>query len=141
MVQGSLFFAANQAVLTKSVLPVWPRYVGELVDVQLLQDSDGSGGRADVRAAGRLPHPRAQTDSRGDLGVAADPRAIGALHQLHLLEEPEFPKGKNGKDPSEADLAKYQKDLGKYNRMYEMFSKIMANAHEMKKGIIANMPR
>jgi hypothetical protein len=34
-----------------------------------------------------------------------------------------------------------QGDLGKYNRMFEMYSKIMANSHEMKKSLIANFPR
>ena len=47
----------------------------------------------------------------------------------------------HGGDPSEADLAKFQRDLGRYNRMFEMFSKIMANSHEMKKALIANFPR
>ena len=32
-------------------------------------------------------------------------------------------------------------NLGKYNRMFEMYSKIMANAHEMKKALIGNFPR
>jgi len=42
---------------------------------------------------------------------------------------------------SQADLARYQRDLGKYNRMFEMYSKIMSNSHEMKKAFISNFPR
>jgi len=42
---------------------------------------------------------------------------------------------------SQADLAQYQRDLGKYNRMFEMYSKIMSNSHEMKKALIGNFPR
>ena len=38
-------------------------------------------------------------------------------------------------------LGEFQKKLGKYNRMFEMMSKVMANAHEMKKALIANLPR
>jgi hypothetical protein len=60
-----------------------------------------------------------------------------AAAALGALEEPKFP----GKDATEAELAQFQKDLGKYNRMYEMMSKIMANAHEMKKALIGNLPR
>jgi hypothetical protein len=40
-----------------------------------------------------------------------------------------------------AQLAEYQRALGKYNRMFEMYSKIMANSHEMKKALIGNFPR
>ncbi len=39
----------------------------------------------------------------------------------------------------EATLMTYQADLARYNRMFEMYSKIMSNAHEMKKSIIDNM--
>jgi hypothetical protein len=46
-----------------------------------------------------------------------------------------------GPNATEAQLARYQRDLGKYNRMFEMYSKIMANSHEMKKSIIGNFPR
>lgn len=53
------------------------------------------------------------------------------------LSEPRFP----GPNATEAELAKFQKDLGKYNRMFEMYSKIMANSHEMKKALIGNLPR
>jgi hypothetical protein len=60
-----------------------------------------------------------------------------AAQALGALTEPPFP----GKDATEAQLAQFQKDLGKYNRMYEMMSKIMANSHEMKKSIIGNIPR
>ena len=69
-----------------------------------------------------------------------------ALAELGNLQEPQFPRGKLGPDgkeesPTEAQLAQFQRDLGKYNRMFEMYSKIMANAHEMKKALIANLPR
>ena len=60
-----------------------------------------------------------------------------ALAGIGALTEPTFP----GDKATEADLAKFQKDLGKYNRMFEMYSKIMANAHEMKKALISNLPR
>ena len=60
-----------------------------------------------------------------------------ALAGLSSLSEPKDP----GPNATEADLARYQRDLGKYNRMFEMYSKIMANAHEMKKSLIANFPR
>ena len=53
------------------------------------------------------------------------------------LKEPTFP----GPKATEVQLAQYQKELGKYNRMFEMYSKIMANAHEMKKSLISNFPR
>ena len=42
---------------------------------------------------------------------------------------------------TQAQLAEYQRALGKYNRMFEMYSKIMANSHEMKKALIGNFPR
>lgn len=42
---------------------------------------------------------------------------------------------------STAELTQYQRELGKYNRMFEMYSKIMANSHEMKKALISNFPR
>jgi hypothetical protein len=42
-------------------------------------------------------------------------------------------------DAGEATLATYQADLARYNRMFEMYSKIMSNAHEMKKSIIDNI--
>ncbi len=60
-----------------------------------------------------------------------------AAAALGALEEPPFP----GKNASEAEIAEFQKNLGKYNRMYEMMSKVMANAHEMKKSLISNLPR
>ena len=41
----------------------------------------------------------------------------------------------------EVTIATYQREHGKYNRMIEMYSKIMANAHEMKKALIENLPR
>jgi hypothetical protein len=44
-------------------------------------------------------------------------------------------------DADEAEMAEYQVNLAKYNRMFEMYSKIMANAHEMKKALIQNFPR
>lgn len=40
-----------------------------------------------------------------------------------------------------AELLAYQQNVAKCNRMFEMYSKIMANAHEMKKSLIANLPR
>ncbi len=44
-------------------------------------------------------------------------------------------------DADEAALVAYQVELANYNRMFEMYSKIMANAHEMKKALIQNLPR
>ena len=40
-----------------------------------------------------------------------------------------------------AQLMQYQRNLGKYNRMFEMYSKILSNSHEMKKALIGNLPR
>ena len=40
-----------------------------------------------------------------------------------------------------SELAEYHRSLAKYNRMFEMYSKIMANSHEMKKALIGNLPR
>ncbi len=39
------------------------------------------------------------------------------------------------------ELAEHQRSLAKYNRRFEMYSKIMANSHEMKKALIGNLPR
>lgn len=58
-----------------------------------------------------------------------------AAFTIDALKEPKYP----GQYASETQLAQYQRDLGKYNRMFEMYSKIMANAHEMKKSIIGNI--
>jgi hypothetical protein len=44
-------------------------------------------------------------------------------------------------DADEAEMAEYQVKLAKYNRMFEMYSKITANAHEMKQALIRNFPR
>ncbi len=52
-----------------------------------------------------------------------------------VLVQPRLP----GPGASPAELATYQKDLAKYNRMFEMLSKIMANSHEMKKALISNI--
>lgn len=36
-------------------------------------------------------------------------------------------------------LDQYQRDMAKYNRMFEMYSKIMSETYEMKKSIINNL--
>jgi hypothetical protein len=54
-----------------------------------------------------------------------------------VLKKPKVP----GPNATEVEMAQYQRELGKYNRMFEMYSKIMANAHEMKKSLISNFPR
>lgn len=43
--------------------------------------------------------------------------------------------------PNAPSTSLSEADLEKSNRMFEMFSKIMANSHEMKKAIIGNLPR
>lgn len=70
---------------------------------------------------------------------AQDKMSFGAKWQQAkpMPSPPPFPSA----FASEADLAQYQRDLGKYNRMFEMYSKIMANSHEMKKALISNFPR
>lgn len=40
---------------------------------------------------------------------------------------------------SATQMAQFNKSLAKYNRMFEMMSKIMQNQHEMKKSIIGNL--
>ena len=42
-------------------------------------------------------------------------------------------------DADEATVMRYQLDLQKYNQMFDMYSKIMANSHEMKKALIDNI--
>ena len=42
-------------------------------------------------------------------------------------------------DADEATIATYQRDIAKYSRMMEMYTSLMSNAHEMKKGIIDNL--
>lgn len=42
-------------------------------------------------------------------------------------------------DADEATLAAYQVAIAKYNRMFEMYSKILSDTHEMKKSIIDNL--
>ena len=74
------------------------------------------------------------TNSRSAQGGTIEDKALAGIGGL---TEPTFP----GDKATEADLAKFQRDLGKYNRMFEMYSKIMANAHEMKKALISNIPR
>lgn len=81
-------------------------------------------------AQANLPTANAASQRGGTI----EDRAIAGIG---ALTEPAMP----GPNASEADLAKYQRDLGKYNRMFEMMSKIMANSHDMKKAIIGNFPR
>ena len=92
-----------------------------------------AAGQAAATAAANTGIANAWPAASGG-GATIEDRAAQALG---ALTEPPFP----GKDATEAQLAQFQKDLGKYNRMYEMMSKIMANSHEMKKAIIANLPR
>ncbi|MBS1150723.1 MAG: hypothetical protein H6Q89_2421, partial [Myxococcaceae bacterium] len=80
------------------------------------------------------PAPSTGTSPQIQAAGSIEDRAAARLGEL---KEPTFP----GKDATEAELAQFQKDLGKYNRMFEMMSKIMANAHEMKKALIGNLPR
>lgn len=89
-----------------------------------------AAGTAAIAAAGR---------GAGNVSIGSGGQTMedGALAALGGLTEPKVP----GKDATEQELAQFQKDMGKYNRMYEMMSKIMANSHEMKKSIIGNIPR
>ncbi len=96
-----------------------------------------ASGQAAATAAGEAAIAQARAGSNVNIrnsGSTIEDRAASALGDL---TEPPFP----GKNATEAELAQFQKDLGKYNRMYEMMSKIMANSHEMKKSIIGNLPR
>ncbi len=103
----------------------------------------GSPERASGQAAATAAATTAIAEAQGNTGnVNIANRGGGTIEDkaaaaLGALTEPPFP----GKDATEAQLAQFQKDLGKYNRMYEMISKIMANSHEMKKSIIGNIPR
>ena len=72
-----------------------------------------------------------------------DPGLPGITSPIETMDEPmpEAPMAP-APPPDDADevtLATYQRDMAKYNRMMEMYSNIMANAHEMKKGIIDNL--
>jgi hypothetical protein len=103
----------------------------------------GSPERASGQAAATAAATTAIAAAQGNSGnVDIGNRGGGTIEDkaaaaLGALTEPPFP----GKDATEAQLAQFQKDLGKYNRMYEMMSKIMANSHEMKKAIIGSFPR
>ncbi len=106
-------------------------------DVQkFVAAAKGSQAGSSAPATGTQTTPSAGTSTPAQVsGVGTiEDRAAAALG---ALTEPKFP----GKDATEAELAQFQKDLGKYNRMYEMMSKVMANAHEMKKALIGNLPR
>ena len=75
----------------------------------------------------------------GDL--ASDPAIM--LEKLKQLSR----KGGGGSDETnhsssashQHPLLDYQRALAKLNQVYEMQSKIMANSHEMKKALIANI--
>lgn len=57
-----------------------------------------------------------------------------AIAQIGTLTEPPLP----GKDATEQELAKFQRDLGKYNRMLELMSKVISIGNDTKKGIQSN---
>ena len=71
-----------------------------------------------------------------------DPGLPGITSPIETMDEamPEAPVAPtpppDGAD--EASLATYQAEMAKYNRMMEMYSNVMSNAHEMKKSIIDN---
>ncbi|MBS1149699.1 MAG: hypothetical protein H6Q89_1397 [Myxococcaceae bacterium] len=98
-----------------------------------------AAGQAAATAAGTAAIAQATASAGGNTNIRGSGSTIEdkAAARLGELTEPPFP----GKDATEAELAQFQKDLGKYNRMYEMMSKIMANSHEMKKALIGNFPR
>ena len=102
-------------------------------DVAVVEVANPPG---DLHTQGLVAGTGAERDALYE-AVNAKMNATEAAAALGALKEPEFP----GKDATEAQLAQFQKDLGKYNRMFEMMSKIMANAHEMKKALIGNLPR
>jgi hypothetical protein len=60
---------------------------------------------------------------------------IEATAEIPMPVEPVAPPA----DADEATVMRYQLDLQKYNPMLEMYSKIMANSHEMKKAMIDNI--
>ena len=62
--------------------------------------------------------------------------ASASAAQTRVLEPLKPPR-----NATASELAEYQRSLAKYNRMFEMYSKIMANSHEMKKALIGNLPR
>ena len=72
-------------------------------------------------------------------GSAPDPKGTsqGAGDAIKEIAVPTAP----GPNATPAEMMRYQRDLQKYNRMFEMYSKIMQNAHEMKKNLISNLPR
>lgn len=67
-------------------------------------------------------------------GVAKN---LGSAPMAHL----DVQRNVNREVKTATELAQYQRDMAKYNRMFEMYSKIMANSHEMKKALIGNLPR
>ena len=61
-----------------------------------------------------------------------DPATTAHLHARRSV---------SGEAKTAIELADYQRDLAKINRMFEAYSKIMASSHEMKKALIGNLPR
>ncbi len=96
----------------------------------------GSASQATASTGSASPSAPTQTSTPQQVAFAGGIEDR-ALQGLQGLKEPQDP----GPNATEQQLATFQRDLGKYNRMFEMYSKIMANAHEMKKSLIANFPR
>jgi hypothetical protein len=103
------------------------RTLGQLIAPRPKPATQGSAASSTAATSGNVVIPP-------NKGGTIEDKAAAALGDL---KEPKFP----GKDATEAELAQFQKDLGKYNRMYEMMSKVMANSHEMKKSLVGNLPR
>ena len=101
---------------------------------QVAAAATAAANTAITQAQAALPNAGVTAGSANNSGGGIEDRALAGLSSL---SEPKDP----GPNATEADLARYQRDLGKYNRMFEMYSKIMANAHEMKKALINNIPR
>ncbi len=101
---------------------------------QVAAAATAAANTAITQAQAALPNAGVVAGSANNSGGGIEDRALAGLS---ALSEPKDP----GPNATEADLARYQRDLGKYNRMFEMYSKIMANAHEMKKALINNIPR
>ncbi len=80
------------------------------------------------------PRPFSMYETDGLPGITSPIETVDEpMPEMPVAPEPPSP------DADEATLMNYQRDLAKYNRMFEMYSKIMSDAHEMKKALIDNM--
>lgn len=82
-----------------------------------------------AQAQASLPNGGVAAPSSG--GTTADK----AIAMLGTLTEPALP----GKDATEQELAKFQRDLGKYNRLVELMSKVISSDNDVKKSVLQNI--